>query len=53
VQQIKRDHKNKLIHVRNPIRVRGYNKIAKPSLELLKDLYNGLFSGMSNDAFIN
>jgi hypothetical protein len=31
VQQIVRDHKNKLLNVRDGIRMRGYNKQVKPS----------------------
>ena len=43
VKQINRDHRNKLLNVRNAIRIRGFNKKVIPSVEVLKDLYNCLF----------
>lgn len=32
VKHITRDHKNKLLNVRNAVRVRGYNKPFRPSI---------------------
>jgi hypothetical protein len=32
VQQIVRDHKNKLLNVRNAVRIRGYNKTNRPQI---------------------
>lgn len=43
VQQIVRDHKNKLLNVRNAVRMRGYNKPARPPIEMLKQIYNKFF----------
>jgi hypothetical protein len=43
VKQINRDHRNKLLNVRNAVRIRGFNKKTIPSMEILKDLYNSLF----------
>ena len=43
VQQIVRDHKNKLLNVRNAVRMRGYNKQQRPQLEALKQVYNRFF----------
>ena len=43
VKQINRDHRNKLLNVRSPVRIRGFNKKTIPSAEALKDLFNALF----------
>jgi hypothetical protein len=43
VQQIVRDHKNKLLNVRNAVRMRGYNKPSRPPIETLKHIYNKYF----------
>lgn len=43
MQQIVRDHKNKLLNVRNAVRIRDYNKPIRPGMEVLKQVYNRFF----------
>jgi hypothetical protein len=43
VKQINRDHRNKLLNVRDAVRLRGFNKKTIPSLEAVRDLYNNFF----------
>lgn len=51
VKQINRDHRNKLLNVRNAVRIRGFNKKIIPSIDILKDLYNTLYE--RSKAFAN
>jgi hypothetical protein len=48
VQQIVRDHKNKLLNVRSAVRMRGYNKPTRPPIEALKHIYNKYFEKRSD-----
>ncbi len=43
VEQISRDHRNKLLNVRDAVRVRGFNCKIVPKIEPVRDLYNGFF----------
>jgi hypothetical protein len=43
VHQINRDHRNKLLNVRDAVRIRGFNKKTIPPLEAIRDLYNTFF----------
>ena len=43
LRQINRDHRNKLLNVRDAVRIRGFNRKVIPPVETVKDLFNGLF----------
>ena len=43
LRQINRDHRNKLLNVRDAVRVRGFNRKIIPPVEVIKDLFNGFF----------
>jgi hypothetical protein len=43
VRQINRDHRNKLLNVRDAVRIRGFNRKVIPAVEAVRELYNGFF----------
>lgn len=43
LRQISRDHRNKLLNVRDAVRIRGFNKKIIPQVEAMRDLYNNFF----------
>ena len=53
IKQINRDHRNKLLNVRDKVRIRGFNKKSIPQMELLRDLYNSFFEPSRRAAFPN
>ncbi len=46
-KQIKRDHKNKLLQVRSVIRVRGQNKITRPSVSQARKIYTSFYEDIN------